>query len=320
MLQRRWTWHLPTAPEPDWQRDVPYWIVPNSERLLLCDLWQPPPGVPRSGLALVYVHGSAWCFLDKDFLTRPFFRHLAAQGHVVMDVAHRLHPETDMLGMVGDVKRAIAWMKAQANTYGVNPERVVLAGASSGGYLALLAAYTPAECALTPSDASDVDLSVRGVISCYGPADARLFYDYTNQGAWATGQVVENHAPGPVARRLFGSNYERLGFGKTGATGALEPLLGGTPKDRPDRYALFSPTTHLRPDSPPTLLIQGKDDLLAPVTATNLLFQKLVAAGVPAVNVVLPHAEHAFDLTMPRWSPAAQTAWYYQERFLALLL
>jgi acetyl esterase/lipase len=68
------------------------------------------------------------------------------------------------------------------------------------------------------------------------------------------------------------------------------------------------------------LLIQGKDDLIAPLAATNLLFEKLVGAGVPAVNIVFPHAEHGFDLTLPHWSPAAQTAWYYQERFLALML
>ena len=45
-----------------------------------------------------------------------------------------------------------------------------------------------------------------------------------------------------------------------------------------------------------------------------------MAAGVPAVNIVFPHAEHGFDLVLPRWSPAAQTALYYEERFLALMV
>jgi acetyl esterase/lipase len=53
--------------------------------------------------------------------------------------------------------------------------------------------------------------------------------------------------------------------------------------------------------------------------ATKVLFEELVAAGVPAVSIVFPHAEHGFDLMLPRWSPAAQTAWYYQDRFLALM-
>ena len=100
----------------------------------------------------------------------------------------------------------------------------------------------------------------------------------------------------------------------------MEPLLGGTPETVPDRYTLFSPITHVQPDSTPTLLIQGKDDVIAPVNATNLLYEQLEASGVQAVNIVFPHAEHGFDLVLPGFSPAAQTAWYYQERFLALML
>src|SRR5829696_3776497 len=321
MLKRRWTWHLPAAPEPQCQRDVPFWSLPDADRRLLCDLWQPPLGVALSGLALVYLHGGAWSLLDKDFFTRPYFRHLAAQGHVVMDVAYRLYPETDMLGMVGDAKRAIAWMKAQGPAYGVDPERVIVAGGSAGGYLALLAAYTPRDGALTPDDVGETDLSVRAVISCYGPTDLRAYYDHTRQNIWGhLGQATETHPPGPLIRGVFGTSYERLGLGKSGAVGAMEPLVGGTPETVPDLYALFSPITHVQPDCPSTLLIQGKDDVIAPVRATNLLFEQLVAAGVPAANIVFPHAEHGFDLVLPRWSPAAQTAWYYQERFLALMV
>jgi hypothetical protein len=232
MLQRRWSWHLPAAPEPRWQRDVPFWTLPDTDRRLLCDLWQPPHGVAPSGLALVYLHGSAWSLLDKDLFTRPFFRHLTAQGHIVMDVAYRLYPETDMLGMVGDAKRAIAWMKAQEPAYGVNPERVVVAGGSAGGHLALLAAYTPREGALRPDDAGETDLGVLAVISCYGPTDLRAYYDHTPQNIWGhLGQTTEAHPPGPLIRGVLGTSYERLGLGKTGAVaGAMEPLLGGTPQ------------------------------------------------------------------------------------------
>jgi acetyl esterase/lipase len=321
MLQRRWSWHLPAAPEPRWQRDVPFWTLPDAERRLLCDLWQPPPGVAPSGLAVVYLHGGAWSLLDKDVGTRPFFRHLAAQGHVVMDVAYRLYPETDMLGMVGDAKRAIAWMRAQGPAYGVNPERVVVAGGSAGGHLALLAAYTPGESALTPEDAGQTDLRVQAVISCYGPTDLGAYYEYTHQNIWGhLAQVVEAQPPGSLIRGVLGTSYERLGLGKPGVAGAMEPLAGGTPGTVPDLYALFSPITHVQPGCPPTLLIQGKDDVIAPVSATNLLYEQLEASGVPAVNIVFPHGEHGFDLVLPRCSPAAQTAWYYQERFLALMV
>lgn len=45
-----------------------------------------------------------------------------------MDVSHRLIPETNVLGMLGDVKRAVAWLKRNASRYRVSPDRIVLGG------------------------------------------------------------------------------------------------------------------------------------------------------------------------------------------------
>jgi len=323
MLQRRWTWHMPDAPEPRVQRDMPFWTIPGTDRTLLCDLWLPPAGMAPSGLALVYLHGSAWAVLDKDIGTRPLFRHLAAQGHVVMDVAYRLFPETDLLGMVGDTKRAIAWMKAHSAEYGVNPDRVVVSGGSAGGHLSLLAAYSPGDPALTPGDVSDADLSVRAVISWYGPTDLHSCYYYWHQDEDSGHDQRPPESgvpPNPRLRAMLGPAYDRLGLANWKYAGRLELLLGGTPQAVPERYALFSPITHVHPGCPPTLLIQGEDDVITPVTDTRLLYAQLVAAGVPTVNIVFPRTDHGFDLVLPRWSPRAQTALYYAERFLALMV
>jgi acetyl esterase/lipase len=113
--------------------------------------------MPSSGLAVVYPHGSAWCRLDKDVGTRPLFRHLAAQGHVIVDVAYWLFPETDLPGMVADAERALAWMKHHAADLQVRPDRVVVAGGSAGGHLGLLAACAPDEPALTPAELAGSD-------------------------------------------------------------------------------------------------------------------------------------------------------------------
>ena len=64
---------------------------------------------PPSGLAAVYVHGGAWRVGDKDLGTRTFFRRLAAQGHVVLDVAYTLWPKADIPTMVGEVKQVKAF-------------------------------------------------------------------------------------------------------------------------------------------------------------------------------------------------------------------
>jgi len=164
------------SPKTSFERDIVFWTVPDTQRELLCDIWRPADG-DASGLAVVYLHGGGWTAFDKDFLTRPFFRHLVAQGHTVMDVSYRLCPEEDIFGMIGDVKRAIAWMKANAFRYGVNPEKVVLIGSSAGAHLCLLAGYTPQQPELTPEDLIGTDLSVCGVVSYYGPSDLMAAYE-----------------------------------------------------------------------------------------------------------------------------------------------
>jgi acetyl esterase/lipase len=96
-------------------------------------------------------------------------------------------------------------------------------------------------------------------------------------------------------------------------------LLGGTPAEVPEAYALASPVTHAGPESPPTLLLQGADDCFQPATLTRALHDRLVAAGVSSVYVEYPQTEHGFDLILPRYGPAAQAAVYEVERFLAVM-
>jgi acetyl esterase/lipase len=309
MVQKRWTWFLrmKASPEPSWERDIPFWTVPGTDRQLLCDLWRPADGYV-SGLALIYIHGGAWFMWDKDSHTRPFFRHLVAQGHTVMDIAYRLCPETDIYGMIGDVKRAIAWIKTNASRYGVDPDKIVLGGGSAGGHLALLAGYTPQHPELTPEDLKSADLSVCGVLSTYGFTDLLHLYHSSNM------QQKEGLPSVPIGTNLDAAERSRL-FGR------LDILLGGWPQDVPHMYSLASPITHIRPDCPPTLLIQGKQDCFVPVEATCAHYTKLVESGVPAINVVYPWTDHGFDLLMPpQINPAAQSALYDVDRFLALLL
>lgn len=305
MVQKRWTWFLKmkASPEPSWERDIPFWTIPDTDRQLLCDVWRPGDG-NVSGLAFVYVHGGGWYIGDKDMLTRPFFRHLVAQGHTVMDIAYRLCPEVDIYGMIGDVKRAIAWMKANASRYGVNPEKIVLGGGSAGGHLALLAGYTPQHPELTPEDLKSADLSVCGIVCYYPPTDLMAMYQHTGQ------HRLVDLPPVPIGPD---STTSRRDFGR------LDIFLGGWPQDIPDTYQLGSPATHVHPGSPPTLLFHGNQDVLVPVDATRALHTRLVESGVPAVNVVFPWTNHAFDLILPQINPAAQSALYDVDRFLALL-
>lgn len=318
--QRR---YMPVAlppPRAGCVRNVPYGVHPETGKLLLADLWQPPAGVAPSSLGVVYVHGGAWRLGQKGMGTGWMFGRLAGQGHVVMDIDYTLAPASDVPGMVQDVKRALIWLKRNGADCGVDPRRIVLIGASAGGHLALLAAYTPNDPVFQP-DASAEDTGVRGVVSFYGPADFLDLYQAVEQTRARIARRKRIRPYGALVERLL----QRAGLAPIDApieeaVNYIADLLGAAPEQDPELYAALSPLERAGPHCPPTLLLQGTADIFGMGPSVQRLHQALQAAGVPAVLVQFPRADHAFDLVLPQVSPAAQAALCDVERFLDFML
>lgn len=314
MLAQRWTWKLSPAHGVHVERDLAFATVPGTDRKLLADLWSPPTGVAPSRLGFIYLHGGGYSAFDKGGPTELWFRHLAAQGHVVMDVSYRLIPETTVVGMQGDVKRALAWLKRNAGRYGVDPNHIVLGGGSAGSHLALLAAYAPYHPLFTPEDVRGVDLSVRGVIGYYNAGDYRL-ESQTAVNLTALEQTVA---------RLLTNLLERWSSSEIAVDDAggwdADLFLGGRPDQWPDLYQQISPIVHVGAGTPPTLQFVGEHDVYVSESGSvSALHRKLQEVGIPSVYVEFPRTDHAFDLLLPESSPAAQAAMYDVDRFLALM-
>ena len=237
-------------------------------RSLALDLYRPPPGAGPAP-AVVVIHGGGWTGGDKGELSQ-WSVWLAQQGFAVFDVEYRLAPPPTWRAAPGDVKCAIGWVKRHATDYDVDPDRVALLGRSAGAHLALLAAYTPGQDALPPScDAGDT--TVRAVVELYGPTDLAWGYDHPSNP-----RVYD----GPAAVRA---------------------LLGDDPQTVPDRYAVASPTAHVGPGTPPTLLVHGGRDQYVSPQHVALLAERLEAISIPHRTVVLPYAQHAFDYIWNGW-------------------
>jgi acetyl esterase/lipase len=292
-------------------QDVQIDIAPSSGEPLLADLWLPADEGNRSGVGLIYLHGSGWHYADKDFGTRPFFRQLCSQGHIVLDLAYTLAPQTDLFSMMADIKRTIIWLKIHAMEWGISAEKIVLAGGSAGGHLALLAGYTPNHPRLDPPGPGG-NTGVCGVISYYGPTDLREQFNRFNELPGLTGKNRFEQA-------FMDALEARFGFKTLPVHKLLPVFLGGTPEQVPDLYDLGSPLTHVNRSCPPTLLLQGLHDFSGAVPQVRQLYQSLKAAGCPAYLFELPDCEHGFDLYKPIRSPAAQAATFVTERFLANL-
>jgi acetyl esterase/lipase len=307
----RWRPYYRRRPQGPLHLDVIYGASTDAGRPLRADLLQPPPAVPHTGVAMIFVHGGGWWYGRKNIRKFPYFQRLVAQGHVVMDIDYTLAPRSSVLGMVKDVKQAILWLKQQAPMFGVSPEHIVLTGQSAGGQLTLLAAYTPNDPTFQP-DGLEGDTSVRGVISYYGPTDmVALYHD------------IQTRFVPLFPNRLVELAHWLLelvtGHGDTLASG-LSSVMGGSPDEIPELYHLLSPTSYVSADCPPTLLLQGTHDLLVDHRQVERLYQMLRRAKAPVVYVPFPNCGHTFESILPRISPPAQTAAYYTERFLALMV
>jgi acetyl esterase/lipase len=156
---------------------------------------------------------------------------------------------------------------------------------------------------LTPQELNGTDVSVCGLLTYYPPTDLVAGAKHYND---------ERKSPVPLGTKVDPKNPMQY-------AGRLDILLGGYPEDIPEMYRLASPITHVHPGSPPTLSLRGDRDCLNPKEGNQELYAKLVQSGVPAIDVVLPWTEHAFDLVVPQINPVAQSALYDVDRFLALL-
>lgn len=294
------------------EKDVAITINKETGEAILADLWQPAHPSDRSGLGLIYLHGSGWHYADKDFGTRHFFRHLAKQGHVIADLAYTLAPKVDLFGMVAEIKRAIDWMKQNEQNLGIRSDRIILMGGSAGGQLALLAGYTPDHPRFNPPDLT-YEPSVHGVVSYYGPPNLTAQFERLAELPGLTGRTR-------IERMLMNYLEARFGFEPLPVHSLLPEFLGGTPSEIPELYELGSPYIHMGKHCPPTLLLQGLHDFSGAAPEVCNLFESLRSVGCSVYLLELPDTEHGFDLYRPQWSPAAQAATYVTERFLASLI
>ena len=239
----------------------------------------PPDDGPRP--AVVQVHGGGWISGSRVEQGIPLLNHLASNGWIGFNVDYRLSPRATLPEHVVDVKRAIAWVRDNAEELGVDPARIAITGGSAGGHLTALAALTSDDRTLQPGF-EDADTSVAAAVPFYGVYDMldtdTVYYDGLR--SWLLEEVV-------IKRRR---------------------------DDDPEAFRAVSPTHRVHAGAPPFLIFHGEHDSLVPVEDARTFARRLEAVSRnKALYVELPGAEHAFDLM-----PSHRTARVVEgiERFL----
>ena len=108
---------------------------------LVLDLYLPQKARGRLPV-IVFLHGGGWSGGTRT--TGPDFKRFFAQdGFAVASIEYRLTPSITFPSNVEDVKTAIRWLRANHDTYGLDPGRIGIWGTSAGGHLAAIAGLAP---------------------------------------------------------------------------------------------------------------------------------------------------------------------------------
>ena len=110
-------------------------------RDICADVIGASPGARKP--AVVWIHGGGLIFGSRTVSPRdPFLRALLEGGFVVVSIDHRLAPETKLPDIVDDVRDAWRWIgDVGLARFGIDSERLAMAGGSAGVYLSLMSGY-----------------------------------------------------------------------------------------------------------------------------------------------------------------------------------
>jgi len=121
---------------PDHQ-DVTYKTANGLE--LKLDLYLPQNSDSLTHPLVIWIHGGGWGWGDKasvDLSLVPCF--ITNEGFVLASINYRLSTQpqfTSYKDTIADVKDAVRWLRSNASTYGINPNKIGSWGGSAGGHL-----------------------------------------------------------------------------------------------------------------------------------------------------------------------------------------
>ena len=171
---------------------------------LTLDVYQPPAGVTSKRMAIVHLFGGGFSGGNKNagYIINDA-KALGARGYTSLSANYRLTTQGSWPAQIHDVKAAIRWARANATRLGVEPNRIVVAGYSAGGMLALLAAGTNGKKEFEGDGGNaGVSSDVNACIGVYALATAQSATSLFAQGQ-ATPENIAAASPGSYINDKF---------------------------------------------------------------------------------------------------------------------
>ncbi|MDN4106420.1 alpha/beta hydrolase [Paenibacillus polymyxa] len=311
-------------------KDVVYATVTNDDgkkRELKMNIFK-PEGVTEATPVLVYVHGGGWSIGDyqgddapkdaknktaaprmtgratdqvaKDSAYQVFKKVLEAKIAFV-SIDYRLSGEAIFPAPIYDVKGSIRYLRAHAKEYGIDPEKIAIAGNSAGGHLATELAVTSDIKELEGDVGGNLEYSskVMAAVDFYGPTDLFTMGPEMDSTLLSPEEAAETHDSSRAAEAKL------LGFDKEGqGVAVLRDIRDKKQTDSPNwekvkLAEMASPINYVSSDDPPMFIAHGGSDSLVSIQQSLRFRDALNHAGVENIfmsNSKAPHGGQGEDV------------------------
>jgi acetyl esterase/lipase len=243
------------------------------------------PKQNANGLGVIYVVSGGWYSShDLDGML-PVFKIFTDRGYTVFAVVHGSQPKFTIPEIVQDMNRAVRFVRFHAKQYGIDSDRIGIAGMSAGGHLSLMQGLAGDRGDPNAKDPVDRQSSRVQAVACFFPPTD--FFNYGKPDEDALGRGILHDFAAPFDFHEFDPKLKKF-----------VPITDEEKRREIGRQ--ISPITHATSDDPPTLIVHGDKDLLVPIQQAELVIEKLQKAGVDAKLVVKEGAQHGWPDMAPQ--------------------
>ncbi|QDT04582.1 Carboxylesterase NlhH [Rubripirellula lacrimiformis] len=211
----------------------------------------------------IWVHGGGWQGGTKEGGVGQLIP-LARSGFVTATIEYRLTGEAAFPAQIEDCKCAIRYLRAHAEKYKIDKDRVAVGGSSAGGHLAALLGTSGGVAEFEGTGGwADQPSNVNAVVDLYGPTDILRFVT----------------TPGFEGHNRDGSPESRL-------------LGGGVVAENLDGIKRVNPITYVDQNDPPFLIIHGTADRTVPLNQSQRMHDALKSSKIDSTLHIIQGAGH----------------------------
>lgn len=269
--------HLPTVFADDWRSITPDVIYGHKAGMALTyDVIRPTENA--SGAAVLFMVSGGWVstwgppenLIREDKGALNLFEKIVDRGYTLVLVRHGSSPYFKVPDAVADVKLAARHIRAHAEDYRIDPDRIGVCGGSAGGHLSLVLGTMGDDGNPDAKNETErVSSRVRAVVAYFPPTDIR---EYVNH-------------------KTFSQQFPAIVFPAEQASD-VSPLLAVTKDDAP------------------TLLIHGDKDELVPISHSERFVKAMLQSDAKCELIVMNGAAHGFPGEQGTQAETALLDWF----------